>query len=149
MATKNFCKAPECEMHTFVLHVGLRGNHSDEKIEALKAELAVFLKTQPENSRNIQPSLKQHLVGFLNVLLDRINTLVWVDKIGSSFFIVISVQDGKNMVIWALHQSLNRLRHQASKVVGQFLTDREQVPLLGLPKVLEEDVKDFIPTHGE
>eukprot|EP00092_Neocalanus_flemingeri_P079959 GFUD01099661.1.p1 GENE.GFUD01099661.1~~GFUD01099661.1.p1 ORF type:complete len:146 (-),score=27.86 GFUD01099661.1:123-560(-) len=145
MATKNFCKAPECEMHTFVLHVGLRGNHSDENIEALTAELAVLLKTQPENSRNIQ----QHLVGFLNVLLDRINTLVWVDKMGSSFFIIISVQDRKNMTIWALHQSLNRLRHQASKVVGHFLTNREQVSLLGLPKVLEEDVKDFIPTHGE
>ena len=105
------------------------------------SQFLLFLK--PSSIR-----LQQHLVGFLSVLLGH-NTLVWVDKIGRSFFIVISVQDGKNMVIWALHQSLNRLKEQAARVVGLHLFDREQVPVLGLPKVLEEDVKDFIPTHGD
>ena len=59
MAANNFCQSPECEMHTFVLHVGLRGNHSDEKIEALKAELADFLKIQPEYDRKIKERLQK------------------------------------------------------------------------------------------
>ena len=58
------------------------------------------------------------------------------------------MQDGKNMVIWALHQSLNRLKNQAALVVAQHLTDRDQVMHLLLPRVLEEDVKDFIPTDS-
>ena len=68
---------------------------------------------------------------------------------GRSFFIIISVHDGKNMVISAMHHSLKSLRSQAARIVGQHLTEREEIPSLGLPKVLEEFVKDFIPTNDK
>ena len=54
MANKNFCESPKCEMHTFVLHVGLRGKHSDETLDAIKADIADFLKRTPEDDRNIK-----------------------------------------------------------------------------------------------
>ena len=66
---------------------------------------------------------------------------------GRSFSIIISVHDGKNMVIEAVHHSLNKLRSQAARIVGQYLTEREQIQSLGLPKVLEEFVKHYIPTN--
>ena len=144
MAVNSFCQSPGCQIHTFVIHIGMRGNHSNENIEATKAELAEFLTHEPEDATK----LKKHFEEFLKILLGR-HTGVLVCKHGQSFFIIISVYDGKNMVIEAVHHSLNRLRSQAARIVGQHLTEREEIPSLGLPKVLEEFVKDFIPTNDK
>ena len=126
-------------MHTFLLYVQLTGSNDLKTVEKVRLLLKNSLKLNFESGRILRDHLRFHLPDILND-----SFLVWVDAMGKSYFVNISVREKKNIVISALFKSLNTLKDLSAYRLAEILGDKNRVNQLEMPRTLVEEVYQFI-----
>ena len=126
-------------MHTFLLYVQLTGNNDLKTVEKVRMLLKNSLQLKFESGRTLRDHLRTHLPDILND-----SFLVWVDAMGKSYFVNISVREKKNIVISALFKSLNTLKDRSAFQLAQILGDKKTVEQLEMPRTLVEEVTQYI-----
>ena len=126
-------------MHTFLLYVQLTGNNDRETVEKVRLLLKNSLKQSFDSGRNLRDHLKLCLPEILKE-----SFLVWVDAMGKSYFVNISVREKKNIVICAVFKSLNTLKDLSAFQLAQMLDDKKKVEQLQMPQTLVKEVNQFI-----
>ena len=128
-------------MHTYIVHVQMVSMNNMEDVANVRALFNVALEDRCGGSQ-----LKNYMKERLPDILDR-HFLIWVDKIGKSYSLIISVKDRKNILICAVYKPLDTLRDISAYYIAKCLYTKEQVDLFEIPMTLKDDVKHYFGSY--
>ena len=131
-------------MVMFSICVDEKGNQSEDIISSIRLTVRASLDLHPQNENLIRNHLATNLS--LPGVMGPNYRYLWVDKIGSSFFIIIATHiegggRGKPVLVWAIRRKVgDTLRDICMDTIIWRLRKKIDVDSLGLPKTLRNDL---------
>ena len=125
-------------METFLLSVELTGRNGADTIQKVCCLIKELLPYKCSSSRSLRDELRSRLPSIIDE-----HFLVWVDPMGKSFFINISVKNKKNILICAAYRSLDTLKNISALRVAKLLDDEKNAEKLEIPRSLVDEVLYF------
>ena len=135
-------------MHTYIVHVQMVSMNNMEDVANVRAlfKVALELFKVALEERCGGSQLKNYMKERLPDILDR-PFLIWVDQMGKSYFLNISVKERKNILICALYKPLDTLRDITAYYIAKCLHTKEQVYLFEIPMTIKDNVKHYFGSY--
>jgi len=107
-------------MHSFKVYIQLKGDNDNDSVERVKQ---LFVEGLKENNNHTM--LIRYMDSHLASVLDQYRQ-VWVDKMGKSFFLIVSTKERRNIAMSAVYRERSTLLELCAGTIADLLEEMDK-----------------------